>query len=255
MQQVLRSAKKWVPAPLHPLALTRQAIRLATHRQVIGGPFRGMRYIESGRDREFPTYYPKLLGTYEIEIGSIIEGLCRQPFEYVVNVGAADGFYAVGFARRNPLCQAIAYEMRRQDLIAELAQLNGVSSRVEARGLCTVETLSGDLVRPPATLVLMDVEGAEETLLDPEKLPPLQQAYILVESHDLYVPGIGDTLKRRFENSHHITEVWTRERVEADMPTVPLRLLFRVARRYVKFVLFEGRPAPMRWLYMRPNEA
>src|SRR5438105_426555 len=68
---------------------------------VLDGPFRGLRYpsassLHSG-------LLPKLLGTYEAELHGPIEHLLKsRTYGAVVDVGAAEGYYAVGFALRCP---------------------------------------------------------------------------------------------------------------------------------------------------------
>ncbi len=48
------------------------------------------------------------------------------------------------------------------------------------------------------TVVICDIEGAEEELLDPEQAPGLTAADILVEVHEGVRPGLLDRLNRRF---------------------------------------------------------
>ena len=78
---------------------------------VLSGPFKGMRYPlrSSGQGG----LLPKLLGTYERELSPAIERLISDRPTLVVNVGAAEGYYAVGLALRAPQAQVIAFEMER----------------------------------------------------------------------------------------------------------------------------------------------
>ena len=77
---------------------------------------------------------------------------------------------------------------------------------------------SSTVVPGEPTFVLIDVEGAEIALLDPAKVPPLRDATILVETHDLLVPGCRDTIARRFAATHVIEEVTTSTRTLDDFP-------------------------------------
>src|SRR6187455_778364 len=74
---------------------------------VQGGPFQGMRYIERTQWECLPA---KLLGIYERELHAIVEDLVARAYDTVINVGSAEGYYAVGFARRCPAASVIAYE-------------------------------------------------------------------------------------------------------------------------------------------------
>src|SRR4051795_10844916 len=59
---------------------------------VSGGPFAGLVYP----DRTPISLVPKLLGIYERELHGAIEAAIRAQPDVIVNVGAADGYYAVG---------------------------------------------------------------------------------------------------------------------------------------------------------------
>ena len=63
---------------------------------VSDGPFKGLKYpeyISCGS-----AIYSKLLGTYEAELHDFIYSILRQDLEILVDIGCAEGYYAVGFA-------------------------------------------------------------------------------------------------------------------------------------------------------------
>jgi hypothetical protein len=99
-------------------------------------------------------------------------------------------------------------------------------------------------------LVIMDVEGDEERLLDPGLVPELKRMHILVELHDCWRPGLDRRILERFDGSHEIERIWARERSESDLP---MRSLF--LGRWLKRLMHEFRPDGMSWLYMRPLSA
>src|SRR5215218_7302739 len=107
------------PARLVPKALKRRHEQWATRRflsrvnelnegyadehgvVVRSGPFAGTAYsrdllVDSG------DAVAKLVGTYEMELHPVVEAWISEPPRRLVNVGAAEGFYAVGFARVLP---------------------------------------------------------------------------------------------------------------------------------------------------------
>jgi len=79
--------------------------------RVQDGPFAGMQYPEEmvRTDTESP-FMPKLLGCYEMECNPFIEEICRRDYDQVINIGAAEGYYAVGLAMRMPRTRIIAFE-------------------------------------------------------------------------------------------------------------------------------------------------
>ncbi len=102
----------------------------------------------------------------------IDEVIAQQP-HLVVDIGAAEGYYAVGLARRLPRCRIVAFDIDpiARKMCRRLAKLNGVRDRVEVRGECDTTYL---WTLPPHSFVLSDCEGAEKTLLDPDRAPALK---------------------------------------------------------------------------------
>ena len=151
--------------------LTNQLARIC-HDRVIRGPFAGMMLPDHAAwgdgDRA-----PKLLGTYEANLhGPLLEAVSRHP-AVVVNVGCAEGYFAVGLARLLPDAEVHAFDANRRagDICRRAAELNGVATRLRVDGECTLEMLANLVAGPNRTLVFMDCEGAERELLDPERAP------------------------------------------------------------------------------------
>lgn len=212
---------------------------------VQSGPFAGMNL-----EGACSPIGPKVLGTHEMELSALIETIARGSVQHVVNVGAADGFYAVGFLRQLPMARATAFEMltSHHAHIDALARANGVRDRLTIHGVCDSSSLSSALNRAERTLVLMDVEGAERELLDVARAPGLRYAQILVEVHDFVDPQISGLLRERFEATHDLTAHRSRPRTLDDLPLVPgvdVAVLLRLAD--------EGRPAQMEWFWLEPH--
>jgi hypothetical protein len=196
---------------------------------------------------------PKLLGIYERELHSVIERAIAERYELIVDVGAAEGYYAVGMAVRCPGTPVIAYEvdLGGQEATRRTAELNGVGASLCVRGRCTPLDLASVLDGRRA-LVICDCEGDEEHLLDPVAVPALATTAILVEVHDFVVPGVGNTLAARFAATHDVERIWQTDRAIADFPYSDWysRLL---PRRYLEWVVSEWRPERMSWLSMAPE--
>ena len=89
----LRDAARWTLRPRRRFLLGRLRALAADH--VMSGPFGGMRLAGLPAAQE-------LLGTYEHELFDTVHALARGPYRTVVNVGARNGYYAVGLARLMP---------------------------------------------------------------------------------------------------------------------------------------------------------
>src|SRR6478672_6897407 len=62
------------------------------------GPFKGMKY--PGVNSVGSALIPKLLGSYERELHPLIDSICAGQYDQVVDIGCAEGYYAVGLAMR-----------------------------------------------------------------------------------------------------------------------------------------------------------
>ena len=213
------------------------------------GPFAGMRYLE-GMERISGDLVAKLTGEYERELHPAIEEWVAARPEHVIDVGCAEGYYAVGLALAIPGATVHAFDIDQvaRERCAALAELNGVADRVRIAGECVPESLSE---LPPAGVVLLsDCEGGERSVLDPGRAPRLLGWPILVELHDFIDASISQTMLARFSPTHDIEMIDGQGRAADDLP----ELSFMTARQR-QAVLSERRPGPMRWAHMRPRRS
>ncbi|WP_438481978.1 hypothetical protein [Oleiharenicola lentus] len=199
-------------------------------------------------------WWPKILGTYERELAAIIETLCREAPRHIIDVGAAEGYYAIGFAWRCPQSQVTAFEGEASGraLQSSLAKLNGVAARVKIAGFCDQAELRDTLTGKESGLIICDIEGGELALLDPESIPELTSGRwtLLVEIHEHVHAGIVRILTERFSATHSSEEILTVEREPKNL--LPAVRCFGLSR-WVAPYLDERRPGPMRWLLLRPK--
>ena len=171
---------------------------------VLDGCMKGMKFLSTSAEG---CHVPKLLGCYEQPLQAYIEQVVKQDYRVIINVGCAEGYYAVGLARRMPNTQVLAFDLNpdAQRTCAELAALNGVANRISIGGLFT----PGDFARfaGQKVLLLCDIEGGESNLLDPYAAPALAGMDIIVESHECLTSGITQTLLDRFSPTHDIVRV------------------------------------------------
>jgi hypothetical protein len=184
--------------------LTAKLARLVDNR-VQSGPFKGMWLpdLASWGDGDRA---PKLLGIYEADLEPAISRARERHPAYVVNVGCAEGYYAVGLARLMPDAAVFAFDIssKAQAICRQAAALNGVGERVTLGGNCTAEILSQALRLPGKALVVVDIEGAERELLDPALVPELRRCDLIVEMHDFLAPEATEILMERFKDSHDV---------------------------------------------------
>jgi hypothetical protein len=231
------------------LKILHSLVRFSTRNQVAHGPFKELSLNTSD------CYPPMLLGTYEQELHNVFYSWFSHEPEDLVCIGAAEGYYAVGMARRNPTLNVIAYELDpyQKKLLAEVMRQNNVSN-VSVLDRCTQESLIDTLQSISSTpYIICDIEGGEVELLDPDQITALKQAVILVEIHEVLVEGCEEALRERFDGSHKITEIYGLERQTMDFPS-DVRVLDRLFSDKTKVALMnEGRSSLMKWLILEPN--
>lgn len=209
---------------------------------VAAGPFAGMHYpvqaSEGGRA-------PRLLGAYEASLHPIIETVIARAYPQILDIGSAEGYYAVGLARRMPEATIHARDTdpKARALCADLARANGVKANVRIGPEVTHADLA--LCAKAATFILCDIEGAEGALLDPAQAPALAQADILVEVHEGMRPGLLATLTARFQPTHRVTRI--DRALRPDLLPDWAETLSDLDRL---LLLWEWRASPTPWLWM-----
>lgn len=231
----------------------------ACHGRVTAGPFRGMRFPSPRPAATLKDLVPVdggsfniaslLLGIYEAELHAPLERLLSSSqYDAVVDVGCSLGYYAVGFAMRQPNAHVYARDTHTamHAHVLELAALNGVAERVSIGGLWTPQDFAA--LRGRRCLVFCDIEGAELGLLDPAATPDLQHCDVIVEMHDVFDPKISGVLLERFRASHDI------EVLKNNGPRPALSPEVQVLTRHERSALCADlRPGPTPWAVMTPK--
>lgn len=223
--------------------------RLGRPDRILGGPFAGMRYI---RRATGSAYLPKLVGTYEMEVVPVLAEIFRHPPDLIIDIGAAEGYYAVGLALRLPQARVIAYDIYKpaRYLLQTLAYLNSVTSRIDIRCACDADALQTDLRLSSNPMVICDCEGFEDELLRPNASSELRRTRVLVEIHECFRPGVGERVRQRFEPTHEIEAFRTCSRAASMLPP-ELNLVGEEAVEAMN----EYRSGVMEWLFMQPRRA
>jgi hypothetical protein len=237
LRDALRYLAKWRQSRIDAGLYVRTGGKVAT------GPFRGMQFV--ARSTGGPLA-PKLLGIYEHELHATIETIATGGYDTVVNIGAAQGYYAVGLALRMPRIQVFAYDTdaAAREGCRQVAAINKVADRIEI----------GDVFQPVyfsrfeggKTAVICDIEGDERSLIDPTVSPALAKFDLLVECHDNVAPGLCDDIARRFAATHSI------QRIEPSPGAAPVPPEFILADELdALLAIWEWREGPTPWLWMQ----
>jgi hypothetical protein len=144
------------------------------------GPFAGTVYpLEAALSRHS---IPKLLGTYEQELHGILHVIEQRKYDLVIDIGSAEGYYAVGLARMLRT-KVLAYdpEPTERSHCERSSRLNGVSSLVEMRGLFQQADIQN--YRDLRVLCVCDCEGFESQLFDSTSIQDVAKWDLLIELH------------------------------------------------------------------------
>ncbi|MDZ7906445.1 MAG: class I SAM-dependent methyltransferase [Cypionkella sp.] len=92
------------------------------------GPVPRDYYMASAAEGSSPA---RLLGVYEATLHPVIEDICTCDYAQIIDVGCAEGYYAVGLARRLPAARVFARDSNpiAREKCAQLAALNGVAGQ------------------------------------------------------------------------------------------------------------------------------
>jgi hypothetical protein len=201
LNNALRLLSKWRSVLIQNTLLQQQGT------SVMQGPLVGMNFLAQSAEG---CHIAKLLGCYEQPLQPFIEAAIEANYQTILNIGCAEGYYAVGMARGMPATQVLAFDLnpKAQEVCTALAEQNGVSERVHA----------------------------------------LKGMNIIVESHESHeclIPGITQLLIDRFKDSHQITLVQDDGQRRL---TSPPQWFLNLAHQLL--ATWEWRSGPTPWLVM-----
>ena len=219
---------------------------------ILHGPFEGMVY----KNDQFicSAIPPKLLGSYEREIHEWLYEILGKQFDGIIDVGCAEGYYAVGFAWKMKNARVYAYDINEQarQQCQKLAAANQVTNRVEIRTFCDQEELN-KVVAGQRFLIISDCEGYEKQLFAESNIKSLAQSEILIEVHDFMDITILPYLRKLFSATHDIREIESIDDLrKMDRYQYPELEGRDINERYK--IIAEWRKRIMIWMYITPKK-
>jgi hypothetical protein len=212
--------------------------------RVVYGPFKGMEIKQDPVWKDGNSSC-KLLGCYEFELeNAIVKAISRKP-RTVINVGCADGYYAIGLAMALIDATVFACDVDEMALweCRELAQKNGVVDRMQFHKGCHYAQDLDVEAPQDGRLYLLDCESHERLLLNKAECPVLAKSDIIVECHEFLWPGITEQLRQHFADTHEI------EVIKPELPPLGRYPLLAEAPAVMTILaITEKRPMPTRWL-------
>jgi hypothetical protein len=215
------------------------------------GPFKGLKMSEKTWWSR-PSRAAMFLGIYEQEV---LQSLMDTPddCDTFIDIGAADGYYAVGSLVCGKFSSVYCFEMsdRGRQAILNNAAMNGKQNHIKIFGKADSNI---DQYLPEGKLeksvILVDIEGAEFDLLTPVLFEKMKDSIIIVEIHEWRVPDGKarlDELKKASLKTHQMSELTTTSR---DLSGFPELEMMSDTDRWL--ICSEGRGRLMKWFRFDP---
>lgn len=219
---------------------------------VLSGPFQGMELpLPDKMVWKDTNSSGKLLGCYEQELhAALVKAIARKP-RLVINIGCAEGYYAIGLARALPTAEVYAFDISTPclNVAFQYARRNQVAERIYFMSGCRkLSELSQRLITAPPghRLYVVDCEGFENNLLDPRAEPAFASADVIVECHDFLATGTQEVLMERFAATHEIEVL---PQMLPNLNAFP-EIFVHASTVFRALVLTERRPIEQSWLAM-----
>jgi 23S rRNA U2552 (ribose-2'-O)-methylase RlmE/FtsJ len=217
---------------------------------VKNGPLKGLIY--PGFISYGSSIYPKIIGSYERELHPTLFEIIYSKFNNIIDIGSAEGYYAVGLAKKSPNSKIIAFDIKQEanKLCKKLATLNNVENRILIQQKCD----SNWLLKYKFTvndLIICDCEGYEKELFTKKNIENLRNTTLLIEVHDFVDLTISNFLQDLFRSTHNLKKNNSISDIEkAKTYNYPGTDILTLNEKQILFA--ENRPGIMEWFYFTP---
>lgn len=231
-------------------------VSLEVHRMLGGkvmyGPFRGLKLSHSPWWGELDLG-SQCLGLYEKELLDYFDSIPSGKFSTFIDIGAADGYYAIGLLKAKIVPTVLCFEMsaKGRDAIKNNWEENGQPDTLHIFDEATPSSLSqisSEALKK--SLVLIDIEGAEFELLTDEVLQQFKDSTIIVEIHN-WVDSFIDKYSALIARLERLFSIAIIDPVCRDTTSFPELRDFTDDNRAL--LVSERRPCAMRFLRLTPK--
>lgn len=149
----------------------------------------------------------KLLGVYEVELTDELKQLEEREYQWIVNIGAAEGLYSIRFSQtwRDIPVYSFEQDFRTRQLLRELKKLNN------ATDVIVLGEFKSDYMKlfksGSRGLVFSDCEGFEKEIFNMETSSNLIDVDLVIETHDHLVCGVHHDILQVLSKTHDVHEI------------------------------------------------
>ena len=212
------------------------------------GPFKGMIINEDqfwGQgDRS-----SKILGLYEKEIQDLIVSIQKDKnYSTFVDIGGADGFFAIGSLVNNLFkkCEVFEISKRGRNSIQKNSKKNNVYDSIKIhdkaskRSLIKIDNINN-------SLILCDIEGGEYELFDEKLINEIYPSDIIIEIHKDKENSLVN-FEKRFTKSYSLTKITQEPRSLKNF-----KELENINDNNRALITSEGRSYVQEWWHLSPK--
>lgn len=212
------------------------------------GPFKGMVINEDqfwGQgDRS-----SKILGLYEKEIQDLIVSIQKDKnYSTFVDIGGADGFFAIGSLVNNLFekCEVFEISKRGRNSIQKNSKKNNVYDSIKIhdkaskRSLIKIDNINN-------SLILCDIEGGEYELFDEKLINEIYPSDIIIEIHKDKENSLVN-FEKRFTKSYSLTKITQEPRSLKNF-----KELENINDNNRALITSEGRSYVQEWWHLSPK--
>jgi len=212
------------------------------------GPFKGMIINEDqfwGQgDRS-----SKILGLYEKEIQDLIVSIQKDKnYSTFVDIGGADGFFAIGSLVNNLFekCEVFEISKRGRNSIQKNSKKNNVYDSIKIhdkaskRSLIKIDNINN-------SLILCDIEGGEYELFDEKLINGIHPSDIIIEIHKDKENSLVN-FEKRFTKTYSLTKITQEPRSLKNF-----KELENINDNNRALITSEGRSYVQEWWHLSPK--
>jgi len=215
------------------------------------GPFKNMKL---SKQKLWSSYdlIPQTLGVYEQHVLEKLIEFSKDRNELFINIGAADGYFAIGMGYSKIFKKIYAYEISkiaRENLINNVKN-NFCQEIVHVKEEANYETLK-DIIKNRNAVILIDIEGDEFNFFNNEMLYLMRSCCVICELHPCLIENGDERQNQLINNAKSLFDVSIIKR-ETYNPNQFIELdEFYDEERLL--ALGESRENNMKWLILKPK--
>lgn len=223
---------------------------------VIYGPYKGMFFSENNH-WGIGDLGPKIIGLYEFEVqNKLIDLVSNFKIENFVNIGAAEGYHAIGIAKKTGIQNFVLYEIDKkgQEILKENILKNELKKNIKIENKANLNSIYelNKKLDFSKTLFLIDIEGYELELFNDEILGLLKNSFLIIENHRFLLSKTKQIkyqeLVNKFDDSFNVELVSNTGRNISQ-----INELSNLSENELMMISSESRPKMMEWFVLTPK--